>query len=41
MIPIIFFMDKSFYFRENNVILYLFSDVHADIGGQIQYFYGQ
>ena len=25
MIPIIFFMDKSFYFHENNVILYLFS----------------
>ena len=26
---IIFFMDKSFYFPENNVILYLFSDTRA------------
>lgn len=31
-------MDKSFYFHENNVILYLFSHVQKHMDEQIQYF---
>lgn len=31
-------MDKSFYFHENNVILYLFNCAHEGMAGEIQYF---
>ena len=34
-------MDKSFYFPENNVILYLFSHAQIYMMEQIQYFWLQ